>query len=121
MGFFSGSPPQEGHQEDWAGWIIAMIVTGAVVLALFVLWQARNTREPLVPLSLFRDRNFSLGNTAIAVMGFSLTAIGFPLMIYAQAVRGYSPTEAALLLVPMAVMVIVLARPVGRDFRLTVA
>ncbi|MGB0101537.1 MAG: DHA2 family efflux MFS transporter permease subunit [Nocardioides sp.] len=105
---------QEGHQQDWAGWIIAMIVTGVVVLGLFVLWQSKNTREPLVPLGLFRDRNFSLGNIAISVMGFSLTAIGFPLMIYAQAVRGYSPTEAGLLLVPMAVMVIVLARPVGK-------
>jgi EmrB/QacA subfamily drug resistance transporter len=105
---------QEGHQQDWATWIIAMIVTGIVVLGLFVFWQSKNTAEPLVPLGLFKDRNFSVGNIAIAVMGFSLTAIGFPLMIYAQAVRGYSPTEAAALLVPMAVMVIVLARPVGK-------
>lgn len=105
---------QEGHQHAWAGWIIAMIVSGLVVLAAFVLWQRRNTREPLVPLGLFGDRNFSLSNVAISVMGFSITSIGFPFMIYAQAVRGYSPTEAAALLVPMAVMVIVLARPVGR-------
>ena len=105
---------QEGHQQDWATWIIAMIVTGLVVLGLFVFWQSKNTNEPLVPLGLFNDRNFSVGNIAISVMGFSLTAIGFPLMIYAQAVRGYTPTEAAALLVPMAVMVIVLARPVGR-------
>lgn len=105
---------QEGHQHDWTGWIVAMIVGGVVVLAAFVLWQKRNTREPLVPLSLFSDRNFSLSNVAISVMGFSITAIGFPLMIYAQAVRGYSPTEAASLMVPMALMVIVLARPVGR-------
>ena len=105
---------QEGHQQDWATWIIAMIVTGLVVLALFVFWQSRNTNEPLVPLGLFKDRNFSVGNIAISVMGFSLTAIGFPLMIYAQAVRGYSPTEAAALMVPMAIVVIVLARPVGK-------
>src|SRR6478672_8737816 len=65
---------QEGHQQDWAGWIIAMIVTGVVVLGLFVFWQSKNTREPLVPLSLFKDRNFSVGNVAISVMGFSLTA-----------------------------------------------
>jgi EmrB/QacA subfamily drug resistance transporter len=105
---------QEGDQQDWATWIVAMIVTGIVVLGLFVFWQSKNTREPLVPLGLFKDRNFSVGNIAISVMGFSLTAIGFPLMIYAQAVRGYSPTEAASLLVPMAIMVIALARPVGK-------
>ena len=105
---------QEGEQYDWATAIWAMIVAGLVVLGLFVLWQARNTQEPLVPLGLFRDRNFSLANVGISVMGFAITAMAIPLMLYAQVVRGLSPTRAALLLVPMAVMTIVLARPVGK-------
>jgi EmrB/QacA subfamily drug resistance transporter len=104
---------QQGHQEHWAGWIIAMIVGGVVMLGVFVLWQARNRREPLVPLSLFRDRNFSVSNVAITVMGFVGVSMGYPLMLWAQAVRGYSATQAALLFVPMAIMSIVLARPVG--------
>ena len=104
---------QEGHQKHWADWIIAMIVGGVVVLAVFVFWQARNRREPLVPLSLFRDRNFSVSNVAITTMGFVGASFGFPLMIWAQAVRGYSPTQAALLMFPMAVMSILLAKPVG--------
>jgi MFS family permease len=68
----------------------------------------------LVPLSLFRDRNFSLANVAISVMGFAITALAFPLMLYAQLVRGLSPTKSALLLVPMAIMSIVLAPWVGK-------
>jgi MFS family permease len=47
-------------------------------------------------------------------MGFAITAMAFPIMLYAQLVRGLSPTRAALLLVPMAVMSIVLAPVVGR-------
>src|SRR3546814_11591227 len=47
-------------------------------------------------------------------MSFAITAIGFPFMLYAQLVLGMSPTEAALLLVPMAIMSIVLAPPVGK-------
>jgi MFS family permease len=47
-------------------------------------------------------------------MGFSITALAFPFMLYAQLVRGLSPTEAALLLVPMAIMSIVLAPFVGK-------
>lgn len=105
---------QEGHQADWSGRIIAMIGGGLLVLALFVAWQARNRREPLVPLSLFRDRNFSVSNVAISTMGAIAAAFGFPIMLYAQAVRGDSPTEAALLLVPMAVTSILLATFVGR-------
>ena len=110
---------QEGHQYDWgtiAGAITvpALIIGGLVVLALFVLWQARNRAEPLVPLHLFRERNFSLANVGISTMGFSITAMAFPLMLYAQLVRGLSPTQSALLLVPMAVMTIVLANRVGK-------
>jgi EmrB/QacA subfamily drug resistance transporter len=110
---------QEGHQYHW-GTITGVISVplligvGIVVLIAFVVWQARNRREPLVPLHLFRDRNFSLANVGITVMGFAITAMGFPVFLYAQLVRGLSPTQSALLLVPMAVMSIVLAPWVGR-------
>ena len=110
---------QEGHQYDWGTitgviTVPALIVSGLVVLAAFVVWQARNRREPLVPLRLFRDRNFSLANLGISTMGFAITAMAFPIMLYAQLVRGLSPTQSALLLVPMAVMSIVLAPSVGK-------
>ncbi|ABL83846.1 drug resistance transporter, EmrB/QacA subfamily [Nocardioides sp. JS614] len=105
---------QEGHQYDWNGVIWTLIGTGLVVLGAFVVWQARNRREPLVPLGLFADRNFTLANVAISVMGFAITAMAIPIMIWAQVVRGLSPTRSALLLVPMAVMTIALARNVGR-------
>lgn len=110
---------QEGHQYDWGkvtGFITVpmLIVGGLVVLVLFVLWQHVNRQEPLVPLRLFRDRNYSLSNVAISAISFTFTALGFPLMLYAQLVRGYSPTESALLMVPMALMSIVLAPPVGK-------
>ena len=84
---------QEGHQYDWAATIWAMIVAGLVLLVLFVLWQARNRQEPLVPLGLFRDRNFSLANVDISVMGFAITALAIPFMMWAQVVRGLSPTR----------------------------
>ena len=81
-----------------------LIVAGLVVFGVFIWWQGRNTREPLVPLGLFRDRNFSLSNIAITTVGFAITAMAFPFMLYAQAVRGLAPTKSALLLVPMAVL-----------------
>ena len=109
---------QEAHQYDWSTivgpiTVWRLIITGLVVFAGFVYWQHRNRGEPLVPLRLFRDRNFSLANLAISSMGFAITAMAFPLMLYAQLVRGLSPTGAALLLVPMAVASIALAPWVG--------
>ncbi|HEU4946857.1 MAG TPA: DHA2 family efflux MFS transporter permease subunit [Kribbella sp.] len=110
---------QEGQKYDWgtiAGPISvwSLIITGLVVIAIFLVWQSRNPAEPLLPLTLFKDRNFSLANTAITTVGFAITAMAFPLMLYAQTVRGLSPTRAALLLVPMAVISGVLAPFVGR-------
>jgi len=70
--------------------------------------------EPLMSLSLFRDRNFSLSNIAITTVGFAVTAMAFPITFYSQGVMGLSPTRAALLLIPMAVLSGVLAPLVGR-------
>ena len=67
---------QEGETYDWGtikGVISVplLIVAGLVVFAAFVWWQSRVRREPLIPLSLFRDRNFSLSNLAITSVGLS--------------------------------------------------
>jgi EmrB/QacA subfamily drug resistance transporter len=110
---------QEGQSFDWgtiAGPVSvwSLIVAGLVVLAGFVLWQLRGRHEPLLSMALFRDRNFSLANVAITTVGFTATSMSFPLMLYAQGVRGLSPTEAALLLAPMAVLSGLLAPVVGR-------
>jgi EmrB/QacA subfamily drug resistance transporter len=105
---------QEGHQMSWDTTVVLLIAGGVLVLGLFVGWQAVNKKEPLMPLGLFADRNFSVSSVAISTMSFAATAMGFPLMLWAQLVLGYSPTEAALLMVPMAVVSIVMAPIVGR-------
>ena len=105
---------QEGESYAWGTWIWVLIGAGVVVMGLFVFWQARNPGEALVPLSLFRDRNFSLANVAITAVGFMIVAMSLPLMLYAQLVRGFTPTQAALLILPMALVGIILAPIVGK-------
>lgn len=105
---------QEGQTYHWSAGIWGLIGAGVLVLAGFVYWQRRNTGEPLVPLALFADRNFSLSNVAITAIGFVITAMSVPIMLYAQAVEGLSATRSALLLVPMALLSGGLAPVVGR-------
>lgn len=110
---------QEGESYGWgtiAGplSVWSLIITGLVLMTGFVLWQRVKRTDPLLPLGLFRDRNFSLANLAIAAMGFVVTAMSLPLMLYAQEVRGLSPTQSALLLAPMAVLSGLLAPWVGK-------
>ena len=105
---------QEGQTHDWAPWIWWTIGGGLAVMAAFVYWQSVNPREPLIPLAIFADRDFSLANVGIAVIGFAVTAMILPVMFYAQSVCGLTPTRAALLTAPMAVATGVLAPFVGR-------
>ena len=105
---------QEGQTHDWAPWIWAAIAGGIVSMVAFVYWQSVNRREPLIPLAIFSDRDFSLANVGVAVIGFVVTAMILPVMFYAQSVCGLTPTRAALLTAPMAVASGILAPFVGR-------
>lgn len=98
-----------GVQEGGGGllgpftiWI--MVGSGIIVLAMFIVWQRFTRTEPLLPLSLFRDRNFSLANSTIFFVGLGITAMPMPLAFYFQVARGLEPTQAALMLAPMAVI-----------------
>ena len=104
---------QQGQSAGWAPWIWAVIVAGIGLLATFVYWQSVNPGEPLIPLDIFGDRNFSLCNVGAAIIAFATTAMMLPMMFYAQAVCGLSPTRSALLIAPMAIASGVLAPFVG--------
>lgn len=110
---------QEGQTYDF-GTIVGpvsvwlLIIVGLVLLVVFVVWQAGNRQEPLLPLGLFKDRNFSLANIGISSMGFAITGMALPLMLFSQKVLGLSPTRSALLLIPMAVFTGALAPMVGK-------
>ncbi|WP_345449183.1 MFS transporter, partial [Microbacterium fluvii] len=94
---------QEGEHYDWAAWVWGMIAAGVAVMGLFIWQQFRTKSEPLVPMDLFRDRNFSVSNIAITTVGFMAASMSLPLMFFTQLARGLTPTESALLMIPMAV------------------
>jgi EmrB/QacA subfamily drug resistance transporter len=110
---------QEGEKYDWGtiNGIISvplLIVLGLVIIAGFLWWQSRIKAEPLVPLGLFRDRNFSLGNAGITMVSLAITSMSLPFFFYAQGVRGWSPTRSALLMAPMAIVLMILSPFVGK-------
>ena len=90
-----------GSTYDWnSPEIIGLIIAAVVIAALFVLIESR-AAEPVMPLAMFRDRNFNLSTiasllTAIAMFG----AIGY-MPTYLQMATGANATEAGLLMIPM--------------------
>ncbi|MDE0545096.1 DHA2 family efflux MFS transporter permease subunit [Microbacterium sp. C7(2022)] len=110
---------QEAEAYDWGViWgpisVWSLIAAGLVVLGLFIWQQFRTKSEALVPMDLFRDRNFAVANIGIATVGFVVTSMSLPLMFFIQLARGLTPTESALLLVPMAIAAGVLSPLAGR-------
>lgn len=110
---------QEGERYRW-GTVIGpvtvwwLLVIGVVLLALFLLWQRRIRREPLLPLQLFGYRSFSQSIIANAALGFALIGAVLPLMLYLQTVQGYSALMAGLISAPLAFSSGVMSVFVGR-------
>ena len=110
---------QSGENYQWgtiAGpvTIPALFVLAAVCLVGFTLWQHYNPREPLLPLRLFRNRNFSAASAAGLTMGAAMGGLFLPLMIYLQDTLGYSPLAAGAVTVPMFVLSSICARQAGQ-------
>ena len=102
----------EGQRYDWgtvttvsgvAITIPAIIGAGVVLLVLFFLWDARRP-TPLVPLTLFRERNFSLMNWVGATVNFAMVGLFLPLTIYLQSALGFSALKASLTMLPMSLI-----------------
>ncbi|MFI9550289.1 MFS transporter [Nonomuraea endophytica] len=85
------------HGLSWPG-----VAVAAGCLAGFVLWELR-TPHPMVPLSLFRERTFSGAGFSLALVQVANGGLLLVLTQFLQYVLGYTPTEAGLAFIPMAI------------------
>lgn len=99
---------QNGQHYHWGPvfgpvTIIHILVAAVVLLAAFVWRQVTTRREPLVPNELFRNSTFTYANLTHAAMGFAMTGMFLPLVLYLQTVLGLTALESSVLAMPMAV------------------
>lgn len=108
---------QQGPELGWTWWLWLILAGGLAALWLFIRLQrtatARGT-DALVPLELFRHRNFALGITAVATLGFTVYSVNLPIMLYLQVGQGMPSELAGLMLVPMGVISVFMAPVIGR-------
>jgi EmrB/QacA subfamily drug resistance transporter len=93
--------------------IYSLLVYSVVVLALFVVWELR-AAEPLLPLSLFGVRNFSLGNAIYGLLGIAIFPIFTPLSIFLQSALGFTALHTGLTVVPISIGVLVASPIAGK-------
>jgi EmrB/QacA subfamily drug resistance transporter len=92
----------QGPEDGWTSvGVLAAFLASGLSLALFVLWERRSD-HPMLPLTLFRDRRFSTGSGVITLAFFVMFGFFFLMTQYLQFGRGYSPLEAGLASLPLA-------------------
>ena len=115
-----------GQRFDWPGGLLAVVGFGGIVLALIesmpvagavgvvalmamFYWEA-HTSSPMVPLGLFRSRNFTGANLLTLFLYFALSGILFFFPLDLIQVQGYSATEAGAALLPLILLMFMLSR-----------
>ncbi len=102
-----------GSEYAWgSATIIGLIVVTAVTFAAFIQWE-RRAKEPIMPLSVFANGNFSLSGALSFVVGFAMFGGMTLLPQFQQYVQGSSATNSGLLLMPMMISAMVLSLASG--------
>jgi EmrB/QacA subfamily drug resistance transporter len=103
-------------EQPRLGWgspaVLVTLIGGAALLVMFTAYEAR-AADPMLPLRLFRRRNFSAGNVETLAMYAGLAILFFFLGLFLQQVGGYSPLQAGLATLPVTVLMFVLSRRFG--------
>lgn len=103
-----------GHPYDWnSPQIVGLLVGGLCVLTLFVLHELR-TPEPMVPMSLFSNRVFRLSVVVGFIVGFTMLGTIIFLSLYLQVVRGATPSQSGLQLLPFVFGILITSVASGR-------
>ncbi|MEU5524161.1 MFS transporter [Streptomyces sp. NPDC047860] len=98
-----------GQLADFTdGTVLTTIGAGLAVLTAFVVFEKRSD-HPSVDITYFRNKVFSAAIVAIALVFFALLGVTFFAVFYTQSVRGYSPLETGLLMLPLAAAQMVFA------------
>jgi EmrB/QacA subfamily drug resistance transporter len=89
-----------GNQAGWdSAEVLGTLAAGVALFAAFIAWELR-TREPMIPMSLFRSRAFSAGNAAIFLTFASLFTAVFFYAQFLQTAVDHGPLGAGLRLLP---------------------
>jgi EmrB/QacA subfamily drug resistance transporter len=111
-----GGPVFALIEQPRLGWsspaVFGPLLAGFLLLGAFALYESR-ARDPMLPLGLFRRRNFSAGNIETFAMYAGLAILFFFLILFLQQIAGYSPLRSGLTTLPVTLVMFFLSRRFG--------
>jgi EmrB/QacA subfamily drug resistance transporter len=93
--------------------IVAAFVVGILFMGAFIWWEMHHD-APMLPLRLFRLRNFTFANVETLSVYAALSTLTFFLVIFLQQIAGWSPRDSGLATVPISIVMFVLSPRVAR-------
>lgn len=97
----------------WAHPLIWISFTVGILLLIGFIVHERRTPQPMLPLGLFREQNFSIGNISTFMIYAALSLQGFLLVIFLQQLAGFSATYAGLASLPVTILMLLLSSRFG--------
>ncbi len=102
-----------GIAFSWTSWpILALFAAFVFFLAVFFWWE-RRPENPVMDFSLFKNRIYTFSVFSAMMQSLALFAVNFLIVFYLQAVRGFDPLKAAVLLIPLPLVTAVIAPASG--------
>jgi EmrB/QacA subfamily drug resistance transporter len=99
----------EAPSKGWSdSTILGALTVAAVLLVAFFLWE-RHSSHPMLDLNFFKNPRFTTASASISILFFTMFGVIFLLTQYFQFVLGYSPLEAGVRLLPLALTMMVVA------------
>ncbi|SOD71639.1 EmrB/QacA subfamily drug resistance transporter [Jatrophihabitans sp. GAS493] len=106
---------EQGREWGWgSGWALACYLVGVLGLVAFVFAERMMGEDALIPLRLFKGRTFSIGATQSTLLGVGMFGGIASIPLYLQIVKGASPTQAGLLILPLVAGIMVSALAAGQ-------
>jgi len=104
----------EAGQMSWTDpTVLTAFGAAVIILGLFGWWES-HTDQPMLPIRFFRNLSFTGANVAVAMLTFCLFGALFFLSQFFQSVQGYSPLQAGIRILPMALMAVLASSVASR-------
>src|SRR5207245_7638277 len=102
-----------GQQRDWRDPLAYVVLAAGVVATFAFPYLMARSREPLVPLDLFKSRNFTVTNISTFLIYGALYVTFYYLALFLQGVLGYSASAAGLAGIPGGLLLVLLSTRFG--------
>ena len=93
---------ERGEADDWFddNLILGLSVAAGISLPLFIWWELRGTKDPVVDLRVLKNRNLLIGSVLVVVVGYGLFTSVLLYPLFAQRIVGLTATQTGKLLIP---------------------